>query len=122
MKKSLLFQCLIAILIVLSVAFVAVGCKDTGGSDTSGSGTSDNAQVSKDALNAEIALEIKEQGDYTLVKTDEGYQLLYYVSGEEGWILYCEISVSLEKVDALIDEQLENNPMKVTYGKVYLGS
>ena len=66
MKKSLLFQCLIAILIVLSVAFVAVGCKDTGGSDMGGSGTSDNAQVSKDALNAEIALEIKEQGDYTL--------------------------------------------------------
>ncbi len=66
MKKSLLFQCLIAILIVLSVAFVAVGCKDTGGSDVGGSGTSDNAQVSKDALNAEIALEIKEQGDYTL--------------------------------------------------------
>ena len=78
MKNSLFTKSLIAFLIIAMVSMLAVGCKpspDNGGNagdngnindggDTNNNGGS--TSVDKAALNAEIALEIAEQGDYTV--------------------------------------------------------
>ena len=83
MKKTLILKSLIAVLIVFMFCFAIVACKNNnqgnqgtgnedignndGGSQDGGNENDGNggALVSKDALNAEIALEITEQGDYT---------------------------------------------------------
>ena len=56
MNKSLVIKSMIAMLIVVMFAICAVGCFDDQG----------DVLVDKDALNAELALEVTEQGDYTL--------------------------------------------------------
>ena len=85
MKKSLLLKSITAILIVFMVGFAFVGCdlifnnnngnnngSNEGGNngngnvdDGTGDGGNQDVSVDKAALNAEIALEITEQGDYT---------------------------------------------------------
>ena len=62
MKISLVTKGFIAILLVIIVGLSAVGCML---SDNKGDGN-ENVSVDKAALNAEIALEVTEQGDYTL--------------------------------------------------------
>ena len=56
MNKSLVIKSIIAMLIVVMFAICAVGCFDDQG----------DVLVDKAALNAELALEVTEQGDYTL--------------------------------------------------------
>ena len=79
MKKSLILKGIIAILIVFIFATSAIGCelidKIIGGGDVNDNdndndniiddGNDDEVVVDKTALNAEIALEVKEQGDFT---------------------------------------------------------
>ena len=78
MKRSLVLKNILAILLILVVGLTAVGCefidnikdKIVGDSDDvddgSGDGSVDDGTVvDKTALNAEIALAIAEQGDYT---------------------------------------------------------
>ena len=69
MKKLLVLKSLIAILIVFVVGFTAVGCEliDSIFNDTIiDNDDNNNPTTDKTALNAEIALAINEQGDYTL--------------------------------------------------------
>ena len=61
MKKSFLLRGIFAILIVFIVGLSAVSCVDSNNGDGN-----DGALADKTALNAEIALEITEQGDYTV--------------------------------------------------------
>ena len=67
MKRLLVLKSLIAILIVCVVGFTAVGCEiiDSIFGDNIDDST-DNVTTDKAALNAEIALAVNEQGDYTL--------------------------------------------------------
>ena len=61
MKRSLVLKSLIAILIALVFALSAVGCLPP----DDNSGNNNDTVVDKAALNAEIALEVSAQGDYT---------------------------------------------------------
>ena len=77
MKRSLLTNSLLAILIIAIVGLTAVGCgffEETETPDTTTTqGTQENpdnkdpegVEADKTALNAELAFEVKEQGDYT---------------------------------------------------------
>ena len=69
MKRSLVIKGLIAVLIVFIFGFAAVGCFDSGNNDNNNDNNgnvNDDVTVDKSALNAEIALEVTEQGDYTV--------------------------------------------------------
>ena len=63
MKKTFLLRGMIAILLVFVLALAAVSCTKPEG-DGDGAGNT-AVEADKTALNAEIALEIAEQGDYT---------------------------------------------------------
>ena len=79
MKKTLIIKSLLAMLIVLSVGFSAVSCEiidglingeGGSGNDIIDDGTDDEnkddeGKVDKSSLNAELALEVADQGDYT---------------------------------------------------------
>ena len=67
MKRSLITKGLIAILIVFIFGLSAVGCKFFDKTPDTNDGNGDEVvSVDKSALNAEIALEVTEQGDYTV--------------------------------------------------------
>ena len=85
MKTSLFTKSLIAILVILMVAFSAVGCFSTNEETTKKTEStqttrptqttqkpdvSEDPEADKTALNAEIALEVAEQGDYTAISYD----------------------------------------------------
>ena len=68
MKKSLVLKGLIAILIVCLLCMSAVACKNDENQDENSNNTDNGGEVvtvDRAALNAEIALEITAQGDYT---------------------------------------------------------
>ncbi len=77
------------------------------------------------AFNEWIFDEAREPGNYGLVKTEFGYHLMYYVSGEEAWYLY-----GLDSGDGLlsmtcfelITRYSEENPMDVVWDKVIFGA
>ena len=66
----------------------------------------------------------RQGGDYGLVKTEFGYHLMYYVSGEEAWYLY-----GLDSSDGLlsttcyelITRYSEANPISVSWDKLSFG-
>ena len=65
MNRSLIIKGLIAILIVFIFGLSIVGCIDTGDNNINDGGGDNTVTVDKTALNAELALEVTEQGDYT---------------------------------------------------------
>ena len=71
MKRSFIQKGLIALLIILAFGLTSVGCKLTdkaGNKDNdveSGDDGNQVVSVDKNALLAELALEVTEQGDYT---------------------------------------------------------
>ena len=74
-----------------------------------------------EAFDAWIFDETREPGSYGLVKTEFGYHLMYYVSGEEAWYLY-----GLSSSDGLlsmtcyekITEYTDANPLQVSFDKI----
>lgn len=77
------------------------------------------------AFNDWIFDETRQSGDYGLVKTEFGYHLMYFVSGEEAWYMY-----GLDSTDGLlsmtcyelITTYSEANPISVSWDKVVFGS
>lgn len=77
------------------------------------------------AFNDWIFDETREPGNYGLVKTEFGYHLMYYVSGEEAWYMY-----GLNSTDGLlsmtcyekITEYTTANPLEVLFDKVVFGA
>lgn len=63
----------------------------------------------------------RQPGDYGLVKTNYGYHIMYYVSGEEGWIRVCRNGVRSEKAQTMLDELVAASEMKVNYKNIVLG-
>lgn len=78
-----------------------------------------------EAFDAWIFDETREPGNYGLVKTEFGYHIMYYVSGEEAWYLY-----GLSSSDGLlsmtcfekIQEYTEAYPLQVSFDKVVFGA
>ena len=68
--------------------------------------------------------ESRKVGDYGLVKTEFGYHLMYYVSGEEAWYLFARESsdgILSRKCTEKIDAAIEANPLKVKFADITLG-
>ena len=66
----------------------------------------------------------RQGGDYGLVKTEFGYHLMYYVSGEEAWYLYgLDSSDGLLSMTCyeLITRYSEANPISVSWDKLSFG-
>lgn len=58
----------------------------------------------------------RKTGDVELVRTQFGYHLMYYVSGEPEWIYYTRILIQKDIVDAMKEEMaalLEENPAQI---------
>lgn len=63
----------------------------------------------------------RQSGDTGLVKTEFGYHIMYYVSGEEGWLLYGRDALISDLCSKQLDELTKNNPIEVNYKAIVLG-
>ena len=57
-------------------------------------------------------------GETAIVQTMYGYHIMYYVSGVEVWKEYCREDLVSQRFNALIEETMEENPIKATYRKM----
>ncbi len=73
-----------------------------------------------DSLNNWLFAEERKAGDYEVIRTPAGYQIIYYSSAEEGWILYCRMSVVDEKATQKLVEITESAELSTTYRRVFL--
>ena len=60
----------------------------------------------------------RKAGDHGMVKTEYGYHVMYYVSGEVGWIRYCRQGAQQEKVYAMEDQLAKDNAVQANYGSI----
>lgn len=60
----------------------------------------------------------RQAGDTEIVKTQFGYHIMYFVGGEQNWLMNARTQLLAERTTALIDSGKETWPMKVTYGKI----
>lgn len=68
-----------------------------------------------------IAAERK-SGDTDIIKTDYGYHIMYFVDGEEQWIVACETNYVADQITKMLEEAKERLPMTVSYKKIVLAS
>lgn len=59
-------------------------------------------------------------GDYGLVQTKHGYHIMYYSGETILWPEYAKSDMVTESANALIEEAMEKNPLKVDYASVVL--
>ncbi|MBQ8360155.1 MAG: peptidylprolyl isomerase [Oscillospiraceae bacterium] len=62
----------------------------------------------------------RQTGDTDIVKTEFGYHIMYFVSGEPYWLSSAETQLLSERTAAMIDEAEAKWPMKVNYRKIAL--
>lgn len=62
--------------------------------------------------------ESRKPGDTGLVQSVYGYHVMYFSSGEEGWILYSRMGVQDEKTNAKLEELTKDAPLDVNYKKI----
>lgn len=60
----------------------------------------------------------RQAGDTGIVKTQYGYHIMYFVSGEQNWLRNAKTQLLSERTTALIDAGKETWPMKVKFGKI----
>lgn len=93
-----------------------------GGSNTNGglySGVPAGYMV--ESFDAWIFDESRQAGDTGLVRSEFGYHIMYYVGGEEGWILYGRDSLISELCSQKLDAFTEAYAMEVNYKDIALG-
>lgn len=62
----------------------------------------------------------RKPGDTGIVKTDYGYHIMYFVSGEPHWEVEAGTILLSERTTAMIENAEEKWPMKVSYRKIIL--
>lgn len=95
--------------------------QDSGSKDSGGlySGITSSASLVKPFLNWCLD-ETRAVGDTGVVKTEYGYHVMYYCSGEEAWIIACRNGVRGEKLDKMMTELCEANEVQFNYKKLEL--
>ena len=63
-----------------------------------------------------------EYGDHGLIKSSYGYHIMFYVGGDELWIMTSAEGVRSEKLNVWLDETLEANSLKVSYKDIILSN
>lgn len=64
----------------------------------------------------------RKEGDTDIVKTQFGYHIMYFVSGEPYWLQEAGTMLLSERTTQMIEEAIEQHPMKVTYKNIVLSS
>ena len=64
----------------------------------------------------------RKTGDYTLVKTDYGYHLIYFVEAEEVWHAEVRTTLRTQMGQEMVDETLKDFVLDVDYKQIVLGS
>lgn len=62
----------------------------------------------------------RQTGDTDIVKTEFGYHIMYFVSGEPHWLSTARTQLLSERTTAMIDDAEAKWPMKVNYRKIAL--
>ena len=62
----------------------------------------------------------RKTGDTGIVKTEFGYHIMYFVSGEPQWQTEASTMLLAERTTAMIDDAEKKWPMKVNYRKIVL--
>ena len=65
--------------------------------------------------------ETRQYGDYGIVKTEYGYHIMFFVSGEPMWKYYAESDWKTEQTNQFTGALVEQYPMEVSYGDIVLG-
>ena len=65
--------------------------------------------------------ESRYHGEVTLLRSDYGYHVMYFVKGEPGWIQYCRSGAANDKCSAMADDLMKGNPVETDYKKIFLG-
>jgi len=63
-----------------------------------------------------------EYGDHDMIKTSFGYHIMFYVDGEEMWISASREGALGQKLDAWLEQTMEENAMTVTYSDIILAN
>lgn len=107
-----------------SFADMANEHSEDGGSNTTGGLYEDVAPGSnyvESFLNWSIDMNRK-TGDTEIVKTEYGYHIMYYVSGEPYWSQVVETQMVADRITKMTDDAEAKWPMKVTYGKIAISA
>ncbi len=62
----------------------------------------------------------RKEGDTGIVKTQFGYHIMYFVSGEEYWLKAAQSDLLTERTTAIVEGAKEKWPMEVNYRKINL--
>ena len=65
--------------------------------------------------------ESRQTGDTGLVQTNYGYHIMYYVGGEEIWVVSTRMDLVSKDMDELMTQCIDKWPMEVNYKKIILG-
>lgn len=63
----------------------------------------------------------RQAGDTGIVRTEYGYHIMYYITGEPYWISSVKTNILADRTSARIDAAAERFPMDVNYNKIVLG-
>lgn len=105
-------------------AFAALAAEhsvDTGSSSNGGLYSAVPTGYMVENFDAWMFDESRQSGDTGLVKTEFGYHIMYYVSGEEGWLLYGRDALISDLCSKRLDEMTKSNPIEVNYKAIVLG-
>ncbi len=97
--------------------------EDTGYSQNGGLYQGINAQSSYvEAFQNWAIDENRKAGDAQIVRTEYGYHIMYYVTGEPYWIASVKTNMLAERTSEKIDAAAERFPMNVNYQKIALAN
>ena len=100
---------------------VADNTADTGSATTGGlyEDITPNSNYVKEFLDWAVDMSRK-TGDTGIVKTEFGYHIMYFVSGQPQWQTEASTMLLAERTTAMIDDAEKKWPMKVNYRKIVL--
>ncbi len=63
----------------------------------------------------------RKSGDTGIVKTQFGYHIMYFVSGEQNWMRSARVNLLAERTTELLEDAAEQWPITVKYNKIAMG-
>ena len=63
----------------------------------------------------------RKPGDVELIKTENGYHIIYFVESEEVWHASAKAAVQAEMGKKMVDEVLKDYPFTIDYKKIVIG-
>ena len=66
--------------------------------------------------------ESRQSGDHRMIKTDDGYYLVYYVDGEAAWIRYSRNGIIDIRLAEIVEALASENPFTADFTSIALGT